>query len=100
MAKNQVSAKEPKDHHEGVCAVTSDSNPEKWSHEAISARSKARPWRMEKLKMAGVLKENPGFEFLHECWEDDPALQILVKKLLAKFPQWGLMADGDLVHPV
>lgn len=34
--------------------------------------------------MAGVLKDNPGFEFLAECWNDDPALQIVVKKLVAK----------------
>ncbi len=32
-----------------------------------------------------------------ECW-DDPALQIVIKKLLAKFPQWGIaIVDGVLV---
>ncbi len=50
---------------------------EKWSSEAIAARSKTRPWRMEKLKMAGILSENPGLEFLQECWQNDPALQIV-----------------------
>ncbi|MHC0067342.1 hypothetical protein ACWATR_31265 [Nostoc sp. UIC 10890] len=60
-------------------------------------RSKARLLRMEKLKMASLVGENPGFDFLQECW-DDPALQIVIKKLLAKFPQWGIaIVDGVLV---
>ncbi|MCC5640400.1 hypothetical protein LC593_32125 [Nostoc sp. CHAB 5844] len=88
IIENQAPGKESKTPHEAIGSTSSVPQPEKWSSEAIAARSKARPWRMEKLKMAGVLEENPGFEFLHECWEDDPALQILVKKLLAKFPQW------------
>ncbi len=53
---------------------------------------------MEKLKMAGILGEKPDFEFLAECWNDDPALQIVIKKLLAKFPQWEIACvDGVLV---
>jgi hypothetical protein len=53
---------------------------------------------MQKLKLAANSGENPGFGFLQECWNDDPALQIVIKKLLAKFPQWGLVtADGVLV---
>jgi hypothetical protein len=92
-------SQEPKAHHEGVCAVTSDSNPEKWSYEAVVERSRVRPWRMEKLKMAEQLRENPGNEFLMECWEDDPALRIVIKKLVAKCPQWGLVAaDGQLIE--
>ncbi|MDZ7969665.1 MAG: hypothetical protein RM368_32780 [Nostoc sp. DedSLP03] len=52
---------------------------------------------MQKLKAAGNSGQNPGFEFLQECW-DDPALQIVIKKLLAKFPQWGIVVvDGVLV---
>lgn len=39
----------------------------------------ARLWRIEKLKMAEQLRENPGDEFLMECWEDDPALRIVIK---------------------
>ncbi|WP_341531536.1 hypothetical protein WKK05_36245 (plasmid) [Nostoc sp. UHCC 0302] len=71
---------------------------DKWSNEAIAARSKARPGRMQKLKLAEVLRENTGFEFLAECWNDDPALQIVVKKLVTKFPQWGIACvDGVLV---
>ncbi|MCC5633834.1 hypothetical protein LC613_41180 [Nostoc sphaeroides CHAB 2801] len=72
--------------------MAADSDPEKWSYEAVVERSKVRPWRMEKLKMAEQLRENPGVEFLMECWADDPALRIVIKKLVAKFPQWGLVA--------
>ncbi|WP_152592222.1 hypothetical protein [Nostoc sphaeroides] len=66
--------------------------------EDIAVRSKARLLRMEKLKMASLVGENPGFDFLQECWRDDPALQIVIKKLLGKFPQWGItIVDGVLV---
>ncbi|MCG6138872.1 MAG: hypothetical protein MET45_30515 [Nostoc sp. LLA-1] len=93
------SSQEPKNHQSDVCAVTSDSNPDKWSYEAVVERSKVRPWRMEKLKMAEQLRENPGNDFLMECWADDPALRIVIKKLVAKFPQWGLVAtDGKLMQ--
>ncbi|MBG1260459.1 hypothetical protein F8S20_15665 [Nostoc sp. BAE] len=53
-------------------------------------RSKARLLRIEKLKMASQVGQNPGFDFLQECCHDDPTLQIVIKKLLAKFPQWGI----------
>ena len=66
--------------------------------EGIAIRSKARLLRMEKLKMASLVGENPGFDFLQQCCHDDPALQIVIKKLLAKFPQWGIaVVDGVLV---
>ncbi|AUB42126.1 Methyl-accepting chemotaxis protein [Nostoc flagelliforme CCNUN1] len=66
--------------------------------EDIAIRSKARLLRMEKLKMAFLVGENPGFEFLQQCCHDDPALQIVIKKLLAKFPQWGIAyVDGVLM---
>ncbi|MBE8968400.1 hypothetical protein IQ277_19885 [Nostocales cyanobacterium LEGE 12452] len=52
---------------------------------------------MQKLKVAANSGENQGFDFL-QWWSDDPALQIVVKKLLAKFPQWGIACvDGVLV---
>ncbi|MHC5771746.1 MAG: hypothetical protein ACYTXI_40610 [Nostoc sp.] len=71
---------------------------EKWSHEAIVARSNARPVRREKLNRAANSGENPGDEFLQECWSDDPALWMVIKKLLVKFPQWGVaIVDGMLV---
>ncbi|MBG1261528.1 hypothetical protein F8S20_21705 [Nostoc sp. BAE] len=57
-----------------------------------------RPERMQKLKVAGNSGQNPGFDFLQECWNNDPALVIMIKKLLVKFPQWGLVAaDSGLV---
>ncbi|NEU84255.1 hypothetical protein G1O98_36025 [Nostoc sp. UIC10630] len=62
------------------------------------ARANARPVRREKLNRAANLGENPGFEFLQECCNDDPALQIVIKKLLVKYPQWGIeIVDGVLV---
>ncbi|MBD2440587.1 hypothetical protein [Nostoc sp. FACHB-110] len=92
------SSQEPKALHDGVCAVAADSDPEKWSYEAVVERSRIRPWRMNKLKMAEQWRENPGDDFLMECWADDPALRIVIKKLVAKCPQWGLVAaDGVLV---
>ncbi|MBD2510037.1 hypothetical protein H6G91_22530 [Nostoc muscorum FACHB-395] len=60
-------------------------------------RSQARLLRMEKLRMASLVRENPGFDFLQQCWNDDQALKIVIKKLLAKFPQWGIACvDGVL----
>ncbi|MEH2179890.1 hypothetical protein [Nostoc sp.] len=49
---------------------------DKWWHEAIAARCTARPVKMEKLKMAEILGNNPGFKLLREYWNDGPALQI------------------------
>lgn len=84
--------------HEGESSVAPVPSAEKWSHEAIVARASARPLRMQKLKVAANSGQNPGFEFLQGCWSDDPALQIVIKKLLAKFPQWGIACvDGVLV---
>ncbi|WP_230967946.1 hypothetical protein [Nostoc sp. WHI] len=84
--------------NEGESSAAPVPNPEKWSHEAIVARSNARPVRREKLNRAANSGENPGFDFLQQCWNDDPALQIVIKKLLAKFPQWGVaIVDGVLV---
>ncbi|WP_245246286.1 hypothetical protein [Nostoc sp. ATCC 53789] len=61
--------------------------------------SNIRPERMQKLKAAGNSGQNPGFEYLQECWSDDPALQIVIKKLLAKYPQWGVaIVDGMLIE--
>jgi hypothetical protein len=84
--------------HEGEDSAAPIVNPEKWSHEAIVARSNMRPGRVQKLKVAANSGQNPGFDFLQECWNDDPALQIVIKKLLAKFPQWEIaIVDGVLV---
>ena len=50
--ENQVTGEEVKDSHEGESSAAPVPNPEKWSHEAIVARSNLRPERMEKLKLA------------------------------------------------
>lgn len=56
-----------------------------------------RPERMQRLKVAANSGQNRGLDFLQESW-DDPVLQIVIKKLLAKFPQWGIaIVDGLLV---
>ncbi|MCC5633018.1 hypothetical protein LC613_36435 [Nostoc sphaeroides CHAB 2801] len=97
MTENSVSGVEMKADHEGESSTAPVTSAEKWSHEAIVARSNVRPERMQKLKAAANSGENPGFEFLQECW-DDPALQIVIKKLLVKYPQWGIaVVDGVLV---
>ena len=58
-----------------------------------------RQSRMHKLKVAANSGQNQGFDFLQECWNGDPALQIVIKKLLAKFPQWRIACvDGQLVN--
>ncbi|ACC85071.1 hypothetical protein [Nostoc punctiforme] len=68
-----------------------------FSSEDIAMRSKTRLLRMEKLKMASLVGENPGFDFLQKCWNDDPTLQIVIKKLLAKFPQWGIACVDGII---
>ncbi|WP_223269772.1 hypothetical protein [Nostoc sp. 'Peltigera membranacea cyanobiont' 213] len=96
--ENQVFGVEVKADQESESSAPPVSQTEKWSHEAIVARSNMRPERMQKLKVATNSGENPEFEFLQECWQDDPALQIVIKKLLVKFPQWGIaIVDGVLV---
>jgi hypothetical protein len=98
MTENSVSGVEVKSTHEGKSSSVPATSAEKWSQEAIVARANARPERMQKLKLAENSGQNPGFDFLQEGWNDDPALQIVIKKLLAKFPQWGVaIVDGVLV---
>ncbi|QKQ73134.1 hypothetical protein [Nostoc sp. TCL240-02] len=97
LVENSVSGVEIKAVDEGESSAAPVPSAEKWSHEAIVARANARPERMQKLRIAGNSGQNPGFEYLQECW-DDPALQIVIKKLLMKFPQWGIViVDGALV---
>jgi hypothetical protein len=56
-----------------------------------------QPVRREKLNRAANSGQNPGFDFLQECWSEDPALQIVVKKLLVKYPQWGIACMDGLL---
>jgi hypothetical protein len=66
---------------------------------SVLLRSNVRPERMQKLKVVANSGQNPGFDFLLSCWNDDPALVIVIKKLLAKFPQWGVVVvDGELAN--
>ncbi|MCC5610913.1 hypothetical protein LC612_30235 [Nostoc sp. CHAB 5834] len=98
LGQNQVSGVGVKTVDEGESSAPPVPQTEKWSHEAIVARSNMRPVRKEKLNRAANSGENPGFDFLQECWNDDPALQIVIKKLVAKFPQWGIaIVDRALV---
>ncbi|MEH2002697.1 MAG: hypothetical protein V7L00_28860 [Nostoc sp.] len=99
MTENSVSGGEVKANHEGEVPAAPVPSAEKWSHEAIVARSQVRPERMQKLKIAANSGQNPGLEYLQECWNNDPALQIVIKKLLVKYPQWGIaIVDGVLVN--
>ena len=85
LVENSVSGVEVKADHKGESSAASVPSAEKWSHEAIVARANARTERMQKLKVAGNSGQNP-------------ALQIVIKKLLAKFPQWGIaIVDGMLM---
>ncbi|MCC5610073.1 hypothetical protein LC612_25745 [Nostoc sp. CHAB 5834] len=77
LVENSVSGVEVKAVDEDESAAPPVPSPEKWSHEAIVARSNVRPERMQKLKFVANSLQNPGFEFLQECWNDDPALQML-----------------------
>ncbi|AUB43321.1 Methyl-accepting chemotaxis protein (plasmid) [Nostoc flagelliforme CCNUN1] len=97
LAENSVSGLEVKAVDKGETSAAPVT--EKWSHKAIVARSNVRPVRREKLNRAANSGKNPGFDFLQECWNDDPALQIVIKKLLAKFPQWRVaVIDGKLIE--
>nr|MDZ8233583.1 hypothetical protein [Nostoc sp. ChiQUE02] len=78
LVENSVSGVEAKTVYEGESSTAPVTSAEKWSQEAIVARANARPERMQKLKVATNSGENPGFDFLQECWNDDPALQIVM----------------------
>ncbi|MEH1780227.1 MAG: hypothetical protein V7L26_14115 [Nostoc sp.] len=75
---------------------SSEAMPQAVNH---AARSKVKSLRMEKLKMALMVGgEKPDFDFLQECWNDDPALRIIIKQMIAKYPVWGIVCvDGVLV---
>ncbi|MBE8992401.1 hypothetical protein [Nostoc sp. LEGE 12450] len=97
LVENSVSGGKVKTVYEGEASAAPVT--EKWSHEAIVARSNVRPERMQKPKLAANSGQNPGFDFLRECWDDDPALQIVIKKLLVKYRQWGIaVMDGVLIE--
>ncbi|AUB44403.1 Methyl-accepting chemotaxis protein (plasmid) [Nostoc flagelliforme CCNUN1] len=103
--ENQDFGVEPKDSHiPSASGIGTDSteivpNLEKWSDEAIAARSNMRLQRMHQLQIAADSGQNPRFDFLLECWNDDPVLMLMIKKLLVKYPHWGIaIVDGVLVN--
>nr|WP_322716012.1 hypothetical protein [Nostoc sp. ChiQUE02]MDZ8228870.1 hypothetical protein [Nostoc sp. ChiQUE02] len=67
LVENSVPGVEIKADHESESSDASVPSAEKWSREAIVARSNMRPGRMQKLKLASNSGENPGFDFLQEC---------------------------------
>lgn len=103
--ENQDFGVEPKDSHipsaSGIGTGSTEIVPnlEKWSDEAIAARSNMRLQRMHQLQIAADSGQNPRFDFLLECWNDDPVLMLMIKKLLVKYPHWGIaIVDGVLVN--
>ncbi|MDZ8069046.1 MAG: hypothetical protein RMY64_26110 [Nostoc sp. DedQUE08] len=49
---------------------------------SLPTRRELRPQGENKLKLASMTGDNPGFEFLSQCW-DDVALWNRVKQLIA-----------------
>ncbi|MCC5640841.1 hypothetical protein LC593_34455 [Nostoc sp. CHAB 5844] len=82
--------------HSSAPQVEAVTSLDKWSHEAIVQRRELRPRREIKLKLCRITGENPGFEFLAQCWED-VALWNMIKQLIDRYPQWGIVfADGGI----
>ncbi|WP_242054415.1 hypothetical protein [Nostoc sp. FACHB-888] len=53
-----------------------------------------RPERMQKLKVAGNSGQNPGFDFLQECWNDDPAKADCDQKTIGEVSAMGNCLRG------
>nr|WP_242053768.1 hypothetical protein [Nostoc sp. FACHB-888] len=97
LTENQDSGEEPEAPHEDTCSAPQP-EMDKWSDQAIVQRRELRQERDKKLRLASMSGDNPGFEYLKECWDDDPILWIFIKKLLGKFPSWCMTCvDGVLV---
>ncbi|WP_265276665.1 hypothetical protein [Nostoc sp. KVJ3] len=91
--ENEVSGAEVKADHEGESSATPAHSAEKWSHEAIVVRSNMRSVRREKLNRAANSGDNPGFDFLQECWQDDPAKADCDQKIAGEVSAVGI-GDG------
>lgn len=90
--KNQNLGEEPTVSHKDTCSASQAevvTNLDKWSDEAIARRRELRPVRESKLRLASLSGDNPGLEFLAECWED-VALWNKIKRLIAQYPEWGI----------
>ncbi|MCC5618424.1 hypothetical protein LC605_25730 [Nostoc sp. CHAB 5836] len=98
--KNQDCGVKPKTPHEDTCSapqVELVTSLDKWSDEAIAKRRELRPSRENKLRLASYSGDNPGLDFLCECW-DDVALWNKIKQLIAQYSEWGVAyVDGKLV---
>ncbi|MHC0068673.1 hypothetical protein ACWATR_38405, partial [Nostoc sp. UIC 10890] len=68
LVENLALGVEIKADHGGEGSAAPIPSAEKWSHEAIVARSNMRPVRREKLNRVLNPGDNPGFDFLQECW--------------------------------
>ncbi|HYX18346.1 MAG TPA: hypothetical protein VE944_29065 [Nostoc sp.] len=88
LSENKDCSEETKTTHEGVCSA-----PDKWSNEAIVERRELRPERENKLRLASMSGDNPGFNFLLECWED-VGLWNKIKQAIAQYPEWGVVYVG------
>jgi hypothetical protein len=60
LVENSVPGVEIKAVHEGTCSTVPVPSAEKWSHEAIVARSNVRPERMQKLKVGLISCRSAG----------------------------------------
>ncbi|MFN6463939.1 MAG: hypothetical protein RMZ41_019305 [Nostoc sp. DedVER02] len=63
------------------------------------ARSNVRPERMQKLKVAANSGQNPGFEYLQECW-DDPAKADCDQKTIGEVSTVGCCDCGWVASEV
>ncbi|NEU82764.1 hypothetical protein [Nostoc sp. UIC 10630] len=78
--------------HEGKGSAASVPNAEKWSHKAIVA-SVCRNSKLRRIR--GRIR---GLTSCKSAGMMIPRKQIVIKKLLAKYPQWGIACvDGVLV---
>ncbi|WP_242055881.1 hypothetical protein [Nostoc flagelliforme] len=97
--ENSVSGERVKADHEGESSAAPVPNPEKWSHEAIVAFVKcATGAYAETHALREIRGRIRSLTFCSHVGMMIPRKQIVVKKMLAKFPQWGIACvDGVLV---
>ncbi|MBW4675954.1 MAG: hypothetical protein KME52_18605 [Desmonostoc geniculatum HA4340-LM1] len=90
LTENKDCGVEPTIAPEGECSapqVEVITSLDKWSQEAIVQRRELRKDRENKLKLASMTGDNPGFDYLKECWED-VGLWLKIKQLIAQYPEW------------
>ncbi|WP_242055234.1 hypothetical protein [Nostoc flagelliforme] len=99
LVENSVSGVEAKTVHEGESFTAPVTSAEKWSHEAIVAFVKcATGAYAETHALREIWGRIRSLTFCSHVGMMIPRKQIVVKKMLAKFPQWGIACvDGVLV---